>query len=612
MVSVALALFLAGILTILLPCILPLLPVVLGLSVTDRHPLRPLATITGMILSFTGFTFFLQVVLSRFAELADVIRIGTYVIILLFGFGFLTSSRVFLWFGALLGAGFFLGKGIPAVIGAAALGVIAMEVGGRIAARLQTLGTDLQGRAREGVGPSHQLLTALVVGLTLGLVWAPCAGPGLSFALTVVRDRPGPEALFLLFAYALGAGLPLLLVGYGGQWAAGSVRALTRYSGHIKRFAGVLLILCAFAFRFGWFTALQVWIADHTNIGSIGSKLEETLFDRSGSDVSSSMPSALSSMSALPRIARAPEFSGLGPWHNLSVGGQGSDPFTLASLKGKVVLVDFWTYSCINCIRTLPYLEGFWNKYKTQPFVLLGVHTPEFVFEKTEANVAHAIKQYGLTYPVAQDNDFATWNAFANRYWPAKYLIDAEGYIRYTHFGEGDYEETDKAIASLLKEIGAQAPDVPMPEETAPVRRPVSAETYLGERSWPAFAKDTAGRPAEQDDRIHHYVPSPDLALHTYTLEGDWQLVEGERQVLRSETGEIRMKFLGGEMNLVLGTQSTQSVDADILIDGKMTKSITVDHHDLFNLFKGPYGEHDMILKIRGKGLEGYAFTFGS
>ncbi len=280
----------------------------------------------------------------------------------------------------------------------------------------------------------------------------------------------------------------------------------------------------------------------------------------------------------------------------------------MASLKGKVVLVDFWTYSCINCIRTLPHMQAYWEKYKNQPFTLIGVHTPEFVFEKSEANVAHAIKQYGLTYPVAQDNDFGTWNAFANRYWPAKYLIDAEGYIRYTHFGEGGYEETDKAIASLLGEIGANAPDMPMPEEKMQVQKEVTPETYLGARSWPSLG-NAQGEPTDQ---IVIYSAPTSMELHKYYLDGGWQLVDGEYQLLQSDRGEIRMKFLGGEMNLVLGTHAGKAISADVFIDGKKTKTITVDHHDLYNLFTGEYGEHEMRLLIHGKGLEGYAFTFGA
>ena len=149
----------------------------------------------------------------------------------------------------------------------------------------------------------------------------------------------------------------------------------------------------------------------------------------------------------MPKLASAPEFAGLGPWYN-------STPLTLASLKGKIVLVDFWTYSCVNCIRTLPHMNEFWSRYKDQPFVIVGVHSPEFVFEKKPENVASAIKQHRIGYPIAQDNDLATWNAFNNHYWPAKYLIDAQGIIRYTHFGEGEDETTDLAIRSLLAELG--------------------------------------------------------------------------------------------------------------------------------------------------------------
>ncbi len=180
----------------------------------------------------------------------------------------------------------------------------------------------------------------------------------------------------------------------------------------------------------------------------------------------------------LPRLGPAPEFAGLAPWYN-------SPPLTLASLRGKVVLVDFWTYSCINCVHTLPHVEASWTRYQKAPFVLLGIHTPEFVFEKSPQNVAAAIQRHGLTYPIAQDNDYATWNAFGNRYWPAKYLIDGEGIIRYTHFGEGGYEATDLAIRSLLAELGRRpsGPGVGGDAPAAPARDR-SPETYLGVRGW--------------------------------------------------------------------------------------------------------------------------------
>jgi thiol-disulfide isomerase/thioredoxin len=338
--------------------------------------------------------------------------------------------------------------------------------------------------------------------------------------------------------------------------------------------------------------------------------------------------------STLPKLSRAPEFAGLGPWHN-------SEPFSLESLRGKVVLVDFWTYSCINCIRTLPHIQRYWEKFNDMPFVLIGVHTPEFTFEKLESNVADAIKRHALTYPIAQDNDFETWNAFANRYWPAKYLIDAEGYIRYTHFGEGAYEETDRAIQSLLAEIapqnhneGESAQSTDQERTSATEYRPEPAkrftqspETYLGERSWPSFGNGPAYPMA--DPRTYE-APSS-MELHKYYLVGEWQLRESERQVLLSTEGEIRMKFLGSEINVVLGlekenvmlsrsepvgeeqsTKNTSSVQADVDVDGKHVQSFTIDKNDLFTLYKGAYGEHEIILRLHGAGVAGYAFTFGA
>jgi thiol-disulfide isomerase/thioredoxin len=355
--------------------------------------------------------------------------------------------------------------------------------------------------------------------------------------------------------------------------------------------------------RFGWLLTIQTWIAQNTNYGTFADSIERSLF---GEDMLEDGSSSAMPKSSLPKIIRAPEFAGLGPWHN-------SEPFTMESLRGKVVLVDFWTYSCINCIRTLPYIQGYWDKFQDQPFVLIGVHSPEFVFEKDQQNVKDAIERHGLTYPVAQDNDFETWRLFANRYWPAKYLIDAEGYVRYTHFGEGAYDETDEAIQSLLAEIGADVEDMPVTENPETRRRDLTPELYIGERSWPTFAKATAGKPAEPDDLVHLYEPPADLPLHAYSLGGEWQLVEGEHQVLRSAEGELRLKFLGGEANLVLGlADGAAPVAVEVAIDGKKAQTFKVDRHDLFELFKGEYGEHELTLRFMGAGVEAYAFTFGS
>lgn len=606
MTSLAIVLFLAGVLTILLPCILPLLPIVVGVSISDTHRLRPLGTVLGMVVSFVAFTFLLQVVLHQFVELADVLRLGTFQVLFLFGVGFAVHRRSWQLVLGLLSGFFFLGKGWAGIAGAAAFGVVAMYLGGYAASRIQQWGANLQERTRNSFGGSS-FLSAFLIGLTLGLVWVPCAGPALGFALTLVRERPGIEAFVLLTSYALGTALPLLIVGYGGQWAVRSVRALTPYGGILKTVAGILLVLTAILLRTGWLERMQTWLVQNTTYGTLGTQLEERIFP----DFDAPMPTTLlMGLPTLEKISRAPELSGLGPWHN-------SEPLTMAGLKGKVVLVDFWTYSCINCIRTLPYLRGYWEKYGSatlssgeSAFVLLGVHTPEFAFEKSQKNVADAIERHDLTYPVAQDNDYGTWRAFANRYWPAKYLIDADGYIRYVHFGEGAYDETDKAIASLLTEAGVRLEGYqPLEGEASRRVQPRSAETYLGARSWPVFG-NAQGEPSPE--AVEYAIPQA-TEPQKYYLGGTWRLVENEHQVLESQEGEIRMTFQGSEANLVLGLEEgVQGVEAEVWIDGEKSADLIVDRYDLYNLFQGDYGQHELSLRFKRRGVQGYAFTFGS
>jgi cytochrome c biogenesis protein CcdA/thiol-disulfide isomerase/thioredoxin len=535
--------------------------------------------------------------------------VATYYALLLFWISFaVAKSRARIAMAALGALPFFWERGWLALGMAAILGALALALGGRVAARLQQAGARVQRGASEGFG-SESLLSALVVGLTLGLVWVPCAGPALGFALTLVRDQPGFRAFVALAAYAVGAALPILFIGYGGQRVVRAARGLVRYGGRIKQASGAGLVLSALAFQFQWFTGLQTWLSEHTGLASLGSAVEERLVGHAMAGPAGPSSYAMSAkvgdtaLPQLPNLAQAPEFVGLGPWYN-------SPPLTLASLKGKVVLVDFWTYSCINCVRTLPHIQELWSKYKDQPFAIVGVHAPEFTFEKKPENVAEAIRTHKLGYPIAQDNDFATWKAFDNHYWPAKYLIDAQGVIRYTHFGERGYEATEQAVQSLLAELG----QTPRGATAGPAMRretpsaPVSPETYVGSRGWTSFS-NRVGAP---DSRSHRYVAPRLLPTSNFSLTGDLQLVDDERQVLRSGSGEIRYRALAGEVNLVLGVEKGGApVTLDVRVDGKVAKSITVDHHDLYNLFAGPYGEHEVAIDIRGKNLAAYAFTFG-
>ena len=226
-----------------------------------------------MLVSFVGFTFLLILVLNKFIGTEVYLRTATYLVLLLFGLGFITQNKRIWNAGAIFGGFFFLGAGLIAVLIAIALGLIAMRVGGKVAVKLQSLGTGIQHKAQEELGQDNPL-TAFIIGLTLGLVWVPCAGPALGFAFTLVREQPGLQAFLALLTYGLGTAVPLLLIGYGGQWAVNSVRRISKYSGRIKQVAGGILFVTAFAFQFGWFKAFETWLVS-TPFGNIGIELEE-------------------------------------------------------------------------------------------------------------------------------------------------------------------------------------------------------------------------------------------------------------------------------------------------------------------------------------------------
>ncbi len=275
--SIFLSVFVAGLLTILLPCILPLVPIVLGVSISGRSKWRPLLTILGMLTSFVGFTFLLILFLHRFVEATDYIRIATYYILFLFGIGFVTHNRYVLLVGAVLGGFFFQEFGWITVMIVQTFGAIATEVGGKVAGYIQQTGTDLQAKTQEELGAENPL-TAFIIGFTMGFVWVPCAGPALGFVFTLVRSEPGFRALLLLLTYGIGTAIPLLLIGYGGQAALHSTRFVSQYSGRIKQVAGVLLILTALSLQYHWLRAFETYLVTKTSFGNIGVDLEMRLF----------------------------------------------------------------------------------------------------------------------------------------------------------------------------------------------------------------------------------------------------------------------------------------------------------------------------------------------
>ena len=306
--------------------------------------------------------------------------------------------------------------------------------------------------------------------------------------------------------------------------------------------------------------------------------------------------------SGLPVLANSmPEFSGIAAWLN-------STPLTPADLKGKVVLVDFWTYSCINCIRTLPYTTSWYGKYKDKGFVVIGVHTPEFAFEKVQSNVEAAMKQFGIAYPVALDNDYGTWNNYSNEYWPAEYLFDAQGRLRHYQFGEGKYDETEKAIQDLLKEAGEQAQMPTEPVVVPDFQKIASPETYLGYKRQEYLGSP---EPVMRDAAGTYSAPATPV-LNQFYFVGKWQV--GDERAMPLESGaKIVYKYPANKVNLVMGPLAGKSGKVRVMIDGKTAGEIVVDTDRLYQLYDdgGQYGEHVLELIFEDTNLAGYAFTFG-
>jgi thiol-disulfide isomerase/thioredoxin len=284
----------------------------------------------------------------------------------------------------------------------------------------------------------------------------------------------------------------------------------------------------------------------------------------------------------------APDFVGNERWFN-------SAPLTLAQLRGRVVLVDFWTYTCINCIRTLPYLVAWDKAYRDKGLTIVGVHSPEFTFERKAPNVEQAIRQNGIEYPVAQDNAMATWTAWGNQYWPAKYLIDAQGHVRYAHFGEGDYDKTEAAIRQLLKEPGAMAGK---PSQTYDPARQATPETYLGSARAEGFTQ--APRDGTRD-----YTAKDDLSESSFSLGGRWRVTE--EAATAGAGASLHANVTGKDVYLVLSGPGR----VDVTVDGRPERTVEVTTQRLYHLLSRPQAaSHDLLLRF-SPGVSGYAFTFG-
>src|SRR4051812_417684 len=444
--------FVAGAGTAISPCVLPVLPAVLSASIAGGRR-RPLGVVVGLTLTF-------WVTIVGASQVVDGVGLGD------------SATRAL---AVSVLAGFGIALAVPPL-------ARALE---RPLARLSRYGPRTTG---DGFG------TGLLVGGALGFAYAPCAGPILAAVVTV--GAASGRTLAVGLAYAAGSGLALLALGLGGRRLVG--RLSGRRSATLQQAMGAIMVLTAVAMVADLDIRLESALARHAPTASITAGLERS--NAVGRRLDALRPRSrfataahAAPMSGLRDYGEAPDFTGTQRWFN-------SAPLSLAGLRGRVVLVDFWTYTCINCLRTLPYLEAWDRRYRDAGLTIVGVHSPEFSFEKDAGNVAAAIRREGIRYPVVQDNDLTTWRSWGNEYWPSEYLIDQRGHVREASFGEGDYGKTERAIRALLAVRGATA----RPEHVLhPVSR-ATPETYLGTLRAQGFP--SRGRPR---DGTHAYPAAP-------------------------------------------------------------------------------------------------------
>jgi cytochrome c biogenesis protein CcdA/thiol-disulfide isomerase/thioredoxin len=465
--------FVAGVLTILAPCVLPVLPVIIGGSVggTAKEKARPYIIGASLAVSIVVFTLLLKV--------------STLLINL--------SPDALNW----LSGGLLVALGIASVL---------PELWEKLVIQLNWQAAS-QRFLGKGERNKDKYAGPVLIGVALGPVFASCS-PTYAFILASVLPRSFGAGLIYLVVYTIGLALALLAVSLAGRKFIARLSWAVDTHSLFRRLLGVVFILIGIGIIAGYEVKVETWVANRLPFDE--TKVERVLLAKQPrTSLLRKLSQSASDSSALNvQSTPAPQLQGLTNWIN-------SPPQTLAQLKGKVVLVDFWTYSCINCIRSLPYVEKWYQTYHANGLVVLGINTPEFAFEHNPNNVAAAVKRDGITYPVALDNDYATWNAFNNNSWPADYLIDKAGNIRYVSLGEGDYDKTERAIQTLL---GINKP-LQTPASNVPITQSQTPETYFGTNR----AQNFVGNPALASG-TNTFHPASSLAQNNWTLGGSWQI----------------------------------------------------------------------------------------
>jgi cytochrome c biogenesis protein CcdA/thiol-disulfide isomerase/thioredoxin len=561
MVILLLVSALVGAGTALSPCALPVLPALLGAGAAGGRR-RPLAIVVGL-----SATFLLSIV-------------GGGELLRHLGLGGNTLRDA--------------GIAVLVIAGLAALAPSLADRLERPLAALSRLGPRTKG---DGVW------SGLLVGAALGFVYAPCAGPVLA-AVASVSAVTG-RTLAVALAYTAGSAAVLAAIALGGRRVLEPIRRAGPL--RVQRALGAILLVTAVAFAAGLDMDFETALARHTDDITLTAGLEKSgaVQDELG-DLHHNKPKFQSSTSKttkkadLPDLGHAPDFVDTQRWFN-------SAPLSLAKLRGRVVLIDFWTYTCINCLRTLPYLEAWDRRYRDQGLTIVGVHAPEFAFEHDAGNVERAIGTNHIKYPVVQDNNLSTWNAWGNQYWPAEYLVDAKGEVRETRFGEGDYGKTEAAIRALLAERGTAVTAArAKPKDVTPVGTEATPETYVGA----ARAQGFVGTAPKTGTNTYN-PPGGAPPLNGFALGGTWTI--GDEPATAgadaSLTATVQARFVYLVLSPPPGGSRTGAVD--VAVDGKHTKRVVVDHQKLYTLADfGRTSKHTLRLTF-ARGTSAYAFTFG-
>ena len=582
--------FIAGAATAVSPCVLPVLPVALAAGATGGRR-RPIGIVAGLTVSFTFATVALVYVIDALGLPDDLIR--NLAIVVLLGFGILLL--------------------VPA-----------------LSSRFEAWLSNLTSRFQPKSGGGDGFWSGTVVGASLGLVYAPCAGPILAGVITVSASQPFTAGrLAVALSYGIGSALVLYLLMLGGRRLT---KPLSKRVPQLQAAMGALMIVFAFLMLGQYDLKFQNRIADDLPAFLVnpsesietGDAAQDALADIRGNDTTAAAdrlqagaqladdgPETVAKKSDLPVIGQAPEFSGTQEWFNTPDGA----PLSMASLRGKVVLIDFWTYSCINCIRTQPYLKALYAKYHEKGLEIVGVHTPEFPFEKDAGNVEDAVKAAGLDYPVVQDNDYTVWNSYANQYWPAEYFVDADGNVRYAHFGEGDYDHKEEVVRSLLAEAGRDpgaGKDDADRNVTTVSSGVTTPESYLGSARAQNFADGMILDGPRDFGKLEK--PGPDQLSYG----GKWLI---SPDIATSAGGKLGLNFGARRVYLVLGSPAGPE-QVKVMLDGRpitaadagkdvKNSSAGIDGQRLYSLVDLPKaGRHQLTLTLPS-GVQGYAFTFG-